>query len=193
MKNFVLLSAVFLCLCGCGDSDKDEIYNENNTTVKNGVVYDIDEKPINGLYKVYYANGNVKMEVQSKNGVPDGEGKFYDENGNIQFAGNFVGGKIEGKFYNYYEDGSVHNEMNYKNGEQDGEQKLLNPDGSLSVSVMVENGKVVSGYAMENGKQVPFTPEELAQVMNNPAPEEKSAEESNAQNEENPEKTETEE
>lgn len=161
-KTFAVLSVVAVCwVCGCDFSDKDEIYNENNTTVKDGVVYDIDERPINGLYKVYYSNGNVKMQVQSKNGLPDGEGKFYDENGNLQFLGMFVGGKIDGKFYNYYEDGTVHNEMNYKNGVQDGEQKLFNTDGSLMISVMFENGKILSGYALEGGVKVPFSTEEL--------------------------------
>ena len=65
MKSLLLLSSFFFIL-GCDDGIKDEIYNENNTTVSGGVVYDTDEQPINGLYRVYYPNGIVKMEIQSK-------------------------------------------------------------------------------------------------------------------------------
>ena len=69
MKIRILGIIAIGLLCACGESDKDEIYNENNTNVVDGIVYDINEKPINGIYKIYYPNGNVKMEVRSKSGI----------------------------------------------------------------------------------------------------------------------------
>ena len=92
MKIRILGIALAGFLSACGESGTDEIYNENNTNVVEGIVYDINEKPINGTYKIYYPNGNVKMEVKSKNGKPDGLGRFYDEDGNIVFEGNFKNG-----------------------------------------------------------------------------------------------------
>ena len=78
------LFVTVLFMLGCKEAEKNEVYNENNTNVINGVVYDIEDKPINGIYKTYYGNGSVKMEMSAQNGLPEGEGRFYDENGNLQ-------------------------------------------------------------------------------------------------------------
>ena len=69
MKIRILVTVCTALLSACGESDRDEIYNENNTNVVNGVVYDINEKPINGIYKIYYANGKVKTESLKVSGV----------------------------------------------------------------------------------------------------------------------------
>jgi len=145
MKTVLYGCLTVLLLTACGESEKVEIYNENNTVVKNGIVYDINEKPINGIYKVYYPNGNVKMEVKSRNGQPDGEGRFYAEEGWLLFQGTFKNGLIEGKMLNFYEDGSVHNELNYKDGVQDGISKTYDENGELSIEAEYQNGKAVNG------------------------------------------------
>src|SRR5574344_414641 len=143
MKIFTLFVCCLLILGACKESDDQEIYNENNTNVVNGVVFDIDEKPINGLYKIYYPNGNVKMEVLSKEGIPNGEGKFYNEDGVLEFKGIWVDGKLDGKFFNYFGDGSIHNELNYTKGLQNGIQRTFDEDGNVIVEVIFENGKAV--------------------------------------------------
>ena len=170
MKIRILVTVCTALLSACGESDRDEIYNENNTNVVNGVVYDINEKPINGIYKIYYANVNVKMEVKSKNGKPEGIGRFYDEDGNVLFEGTFKNGLMDGKMLNFYPNGDVHNEMYYIKGVPDGIYKTYNEDGSLAVEVKFENGKAVSGHAVIQEHQMDLTPEDLAEMSQSKQP-----------------------
>lgn len=153
-----------LLLGACKKSTTDEIYNENNTSVINGIVFDIEEKPINGIYKTYYGNGSVKMEMAAKNGLPNGEGRFYDENGNLQFSGTFENGKINGKFYQYYEDGNIHNELNFAQGVQVGEQILYDNNGQKSAEVIYENNRAVSGYVIIESEQILLDEEDLSDL-----------------------------
>lgn len=164
MKIRILGIALAGFLSACGESGTDEIYNENNTNVVEGIVYDINEKPINGTYKIYYPNGNVKMEVKSKNGKPDGLGRFYDEDGNIVFEGNFKNGLMNGKMLNFYPDGSIHNEINYTNGKPDGLYKTYNQDGTPVVEVFFENGTASKGYAIIQEHKIDLTPEDLQEI-----------------------------
>ncbi len=164
MRINVLAVFATCLLLACTESDNAEIYNENNTNVVDGIVYDMNERPINGLYKIYYPNGNVKMEVRSKNGRPDGEGKFYDEVGNLLFSGTFKNGVIHGKMYNYYADGTVRNEMNYVNGVQHGTYKTYKENGDLAINVEFEQGKAISGYTMLQEHKVELSAEDLVAI-----------------------------
>lgn len=161
MKHLYLVIALVLFMSACKKNKEAEIYNENNTNVVNGIVFDIYEKPINGIYKTYYTNGNVKMEMSAKNGIPDGEGQFYDENGNLQYSGTFEQGKINGKFYQYYEDGNVHNELNYINGIQSGAQILYDAKGQISAEVLYDKNKAISGYVLIEGEKIELDADEL--------------------------------
>lgn len=164
MRIAIWALSAFLMISACKKADKNEIYNENNTTVKNGVVYNIDESPINGLYRTYHSNGNIKMEVYSKNGLPNGQGKFYNEDGTLLYEGTFENGAPIGTIYHYYRNGSVHNEQNYADGVLHGVQQTFSKKGELSVEVVYDKGKALSGYVVVNGEKVAFTPEELEQL-----------------------------
>ena len=165
MKILPLLIGCVLLVSSCDENGKDEIYNENNTSVSGGIVYNIEEKPIDGIYKVYYPDGEVKMEVQSKNGKPNGEGKFYTEDGMLSFQGNFADGKPDGVFYNYYPDGQIHNEMNYKNGIKDGSQKVYDEKGNLIAEVVFENGEPISGYTIIKDEKTALQADELTELQ----------------------------
>ena len=165
MKRKLLSVFIFtLLVCSCGKSDRHEIYNENNTTTKNGVVYNISDQPINGLYKTYYEDGNVKMEVESLHGMPHGQGRFYDKDGKLQYFTVFHKGKLNGVLFHYYPDGSVHNEMNFINGIKNGSQKTYNEEGDLVVEIIYEEGKISAGYIYKEDEKKELTPEELSQI-----------------------------
>lgn len=166
MKFGLLMLICLPALIACGEKKNDVVYNENNTSVINGVVYDMHEKPINGLYKIYYPNGAIRMEVDSQNGLPNGIGKFYGEDGVLIDKAMFKDGVFNGEFYNYYPDGQVHNELLYVNGVLHGIQKTYDENGGLIVEVTFENGKAVKGYAVVNDEQVAFTEEELEKLEN---------------------------
>ncbi|MCQ2735085.1 MAG: hypothetical protein MJ212_03955 [Alphaproteobacteria bacterium] len=160
------LCLMFLCAACNDDTASVLIYNENNTSVVNGVVYDMQDKPINGVYKIYYQNGGVRMEVESKDGLPDGEGKFYDEEGTLQNKTTFRKGQVDGPLYNYYPDGQVHNELNFTAGVQNGAQKTYDENGELIAEVVFANDKPISGYTVNNGEKITLTPEELKILEN---------------------------
>mgnify|MGYP002857941384 CR=1 FL=1 len=155
---------LLLTLVSCGQSTTDEIYNENNTRVINGIVYDIKEKPINGIYKTYYPDGNVRMEVSSRNGLPNGEGKFYDEDGILCYTVSFSQGQLDGTLYNYYTNGQIHNELNYRAGVMHGTQKIFTDQGELITEVEYENGKAVKGYTIIENENINFSEEELLKL-----------------------------
>ncbi len=164
MRFVALFTLLAVFLSACGESAVPEIYNENNTNVIDGIVYDINEKPINGIYKIYYPDGTVKMEITGKNGKPEGEGKFYDEKGRLTFTGTFKDGLPDGVMTNYFSNGTIRNEITYVKGVQNGLQHIYNEDGEQIIEMNFENGKAVSGYAVVNGKNIDFTPEELAEI-----------------------------
>ncbi|MCI5634518.1 MAG: hypothetical protein MR350_03565 [Alphaproteobacteria bacterium] len=164
MKIRILGIIAIGLLCACGESDKDEIYNENNTNVVDGIVYDINEKPINGIYKIYYPNGNVKMEVRSKSGKPEGEGRFYNEDGSLLFSGTFKNGLMNGKMLNFYPDGSIREENYYVDGIKDGTYKTYDEDGEVSVEVEFTKGQAVSGYIVINGNKVDMDASDLQEL-----------------------------
>ena len=104
------------------------------------------------------------MEMSAKNGLPNGEGRFYDENGNLQFSGTFENGKINGKFYQYYEDGNIHNELSYVNGVQSGAQILYDNNSQKSAEVIFENNRAISGFVIIEGEQILLENEELTEL-----------------------------
>lgn len=164
MKFLPLVLISVLLIASCDESGKDEIYNENNTNISKGVVYNIDEKPIDGLYRVYYPDGNVKMEVESKGGLPNGSGNFYNSEGLLHIKGFFINGKANGVFYNYYPTGKIHNEMSYADGVKDGAQRVYDEDGNLIVELFFEKGVPSRGYTVIKDEKREFSPEELEKL-----------------------------
>lgn len=167
MKQIYIILSLILFLTACKESEKNEIYNENNTTVIDGIVYDIYEKPICGLYRTYYSNGTIKMEVFSRYGKPHGEGKFYSEDGTLQYKGNFNRGVLNGTLYSYFADGQIKDEVNFKNGLKDGFQKIYNEDGNIIVEIKFEKGKCITGHKLLNEQKIELSADILNDLSDN--------------------------
>jgi hypothetical protein len=172
MRISYIIVTTTLILTSCNESDYSEIYNENNTSVIDGIVYNINEKPINGLYRTYYTNGNPKMEVSSRNGLPNGIGKFYNEDGSLLYQGLFKNGKLDGMLYQYYPEGSVHNEMNYSHGIYEGSQKIYDIEGNQTAEIIYDAGKPVSGFIILNEDKIELTEDELEAINTDESSEE---------------------
>lgn len=54
-----------------------------NTILKNGIRYNLQNKPLNGIVKVYYPNGVLLLEMPYKNGLMDGIARGYREDGKL--------------------------------------------------------------------------------------------------------------
>jgi antitoxin component YwqK of YwqJK toxin-antitoxin module len=62
---------------------------------------------LNGFYKLYHFNGNIKWIIPIKNGRMHGESLFYYENGNILSKSQYVDGEVYGESITYHVNGKV--------------------------------------------------------------------------------------
>jgi len=96
--------------------------------------------PDNGFKKAYYESGELKQEVNLKNGLFNGAFKQYYKNGKLHISGNFLSGTENGIFKEYYEDGTLQIEYMVIDGQIDGEVKQYK-DGLLTSILNYKKGK----------------------------------------------------
>lgn len=103
------------------------------------------EPPKDGLYQVYYPNGQVAQVESYKNGVLDGNLISYFEDGKVQREGTYKNGVMDGPFKKYYPNGNLHIEGFSKDGELEGPYKSYNEYGECTVEcTYAEHGTVHS-------------------------------------------------
>jgi len=101
-----------------------------------------DSKKV-GIWKMYFANGNIKSEITYTNNRPSGYAKMYYSNGKLQEEGNWENNRWVGGYKSYYENGQIFYDFNYTNtGKREGDQKYF-----------YENGQVMMSGAMHEGKE----------------------------------------
>ncbi|MEO1516295.1 MAG: hypothetical protein AAFV95_14830 [Bacteroidota bacterium] len=92
-----------------------------------------DEDVLDGEFKEYYRNGNVKSVTQYYRGVKNGLEKYYYENGNVEQQINCVDGKREGELLAYDSTGHLKT-INYAVNDfvhYIGQYKLMNDQNVL--------------------------------------------------------------
>jgi antitoxin component YwqK of YwqJK toxin-antitoxin module len=94
-----------------------------------------------GLIKEYYESGNLKEEMNFKNGKREGISRWYYESGVLKGERNFKEGELDGIIKWYYDTGSLGTEFNYKKGKLEGLTKLYWENGNLKAEHYYENGK----------------------------------------------------
>ncbi|MCL1901506.1 MAG: toxin-antitoxin system YwqK family antitoxin [Endomicrobia bacterium] len=86
---------------------------------------------LNGVYKTYYKNGQVKYEGKFSNNMPYDDFKTYSPEGKIITIDNYYEGKLTGISIMYYATGEKLAEYRYKNGKLEGISSIYNKDGGL--------------------------------------------------------------
>lgn len=111
-----------------------------------------------GPYKFYYENGQLFYEwVYDQSGKRTGRQRYFYENGNPMFDGEWNGGKEAGVIKEYYEDGSLRVERSFNDGKLD----------TLSVKKYAPSVKVVEKIKeIEPKIEIPIVKEELGQLSN---------------------------
>lgn len=146
-----------------------------------------DEKE-NGVYRKYYPNGALWLELNYKNGLLEGIQRAYFENGVIQteeiykndkrngiYKGYSSNGKLyveytfkdnkkNGPFSFYYKSGKIREKGSFKDDIVDGAVTFYNEDESIDVIIEYKNGKPVSGK-LGSGRKL--TKKELRYWLNN--------------------------
>ena len=107
-----------------------------------------DNGQLDGIYREYYENGQLKLECTYKNGQLEGIAKEYYKNDQLSCEYNFRDGKLDGLCKEYYESGKIKEEYYCKNGEFEGTYKKYYTNGKEKSEYNYKNGKL-EGTAKE--------------------------------------------
>lgn len=112
-----------------------------------------------GTLKSYESTKDGKLflwqMMEYKNGIEQGPGVNFYENGNIQSSFNFVNGELNGKCTDFYENGNIKTISNFEHGKLNGASKTYFFNGVLAHQAEWENG-VLHGKKidyLENGSK----------------------------------------
>ncbi len=84
-----------------------------------------------GIWKYYFENGQLRMQGEIENGKGVGEWQYYFENGSFKMIGKMVEGKKQDDWVYYHKNGSKESEGKYITGKKDGFWKYYYPEGIL--------------------------------------------------------------
>ncbi len=88
-----------------------------------------------GDFISYYQGAtNKASQTPYKDGLPEGEWKYWYPNGKLCKSGQYTTGKLDGQWRYWREDGTMIMEENYKNGKIDGTETRYNADGKTPKS-----------------------------------------------------------
>ena len=132
------------------------IYNKQLQKVQG---FDIENyKEISGKYKIGGKNGLGSEYILNTNklifrgyylnGIKNGQGKEYCDNGKLKFEGNYLKGKRNGKGKEYNNDILIY-EGEYLNEERNGKGKEYNNNGKLIYEGDYLNGKRWNGIVFD--------------------------------------------
>ena len=95
-----------------------------------------------GLWKKYFANGNVKDEITYVNSRPNGPYKVYYENGKIEEQGVWKNNRNTGSFKRYHPNGNVAQAFNFSpTGKREGKQVYYHENGKVAIEGSWNGGK----------------------------------------------------
>jgi antitoxin component YwqK of YwqJK toxin-antitoxin module len=134
-------------------SRRDSLYSEVNANQENvsraqsrktRTTSKVIKKNIkDGLNLSYYPSGELKSEINYKNGKKDGIGKWYFKSGKLKYQGTWKNGMQEGNESVYYESGQLKAQGSLKNGRASGVYKEFSGSGELVTHMKYENGELI--------------------------------------------------
>ena len=102
--------------------------------------------------KEYYPDGKLKSMAEFKNGKQNGAYRTYFKNGNLEKEGNFIDGKLQGKFNEYERGGKIRTVSYFTNGIQDSTMTTYFENGTISMQAHFKNGKQDGNMKVYNSK-----------------------------------------
>ena len=102
-----------------------------------------------GLWKRYYASGNLKSEITYLNGRANGGfTTYYDEAGKVEEVGNQSGRVLTGDFERYHKNGTIAQKKTFNDkGQSEGAQKYVFENGVVELEFTTKAG-VETGTAI---------------------------------------------
>ena len=98
------------------------------------------------IIRHYYPgdNGNLLEKYFQLDGLIEGEYKLYYENAQLKIICNYVNGLINGEFKQYHQNGRLWLICNYLNDKIDGEYKIYHPNGDLHSHIIYSHGRIIN-------------------------------------------------
>ena len=93
-----------------------------------------------GLNTKYFQGKKIQVESNYLGGRKDGEYKRYFLSGQAAIEGKYIYGQRDGKWIEYYEDGQIKSEREYKKGVKEGNWKSYDRKGELLGDITYKNG-----------------------------------------------------
>ena len=72
------------------------------------------------MHKEWFRNGNIKDEITFKNGMKNGEFRYWDDKGQLLKEGHYLNDSLDGFIKEWYHNGNIKLEVHYKNGKMHG-------------------------------------------------------------------------
>ena len=121
----------------------------------------------NGIVYLYFSTGELKIIMNFKDGLINGEYLEYYKNGNIKEKGNYISGEINGKYIENYRKGNIKRVSYYDKGKLNGIQQEYYDKSSRiyreieynydvpvnQEKIYYENGNILSVINYRNGKK----------------------------------------
>lgn len=116
--------------------------------------YDADGKLFTGTSVEYYSDSSIHMELQLKQGKPDGITRIYFDDGQVEETRAFKNGMMHGKWEKWDRQNARIAEANYTENLKDGKWYIWDDKGTLRYDMTYKNGKKSGTWLMydENGK-----------------------------------------
>ena len=112
----------------------------------------------NGLKTFWYKNGEIKNQVNFKNGKMDGLLKGWYENGDKKLEKYFKDGKRDGSSVMWYENGQKMEEVMFKNDQKDGLETQWHENGKKKLEANFINDELMNLIKWnEDGKKIKET------------------------------------
>jgi antitoxin component YwqK of YwqJK toxin-antitoxin module len=154
-----VLSVYYIRYFGNGKKEREQFYQKGK---------------LHGEAKEWHLNGNLKSEIEYKNGLPFGKKILYYDNGKCSAKGNvfqeasegYVAPKFEGKQISYYPNGNIRWQQEYLNNEPHGSWVTYNGQGILIEQKMFERGQLSGDFVTyyPNGKLYERKPYQVFQI-----------------------------
>lgn len=126
------------------DGERDGVTEQfYNDTGKLRVSVNYKNGVLEGEFKAYYPNGNLQGEVNYVNGEMNGDFKEYHENKKIRLSGSYKNSLQEGEWKFYLEDGTLESIINYKDGELHGLKEDYYKNGNPQLKAKMKNGQTI--------------------------------------------------
>ena len=148
MKKIIFL----LMMCAITLSAAAQEYPAGNIVQAGGLYFtDASQTQLfTGNYQEYYSNGNLKLEIYIKNGLPHGTCVIYFDNNNPKEIRSYKDGMFHGVWRTYNEKGVLTSEAEYINNKKNGLWQIWDESGTLRYKLNYSIGKKIGVWKMWN-------------------------------------------